>query len=117
MGYKSIYSDDYYLTEGFDPIANSDSKVAYSLNIYMDNGFIYYTRSYNKIFPIISNVFPIFKILLFFIKKITQYLKMSMIKRKLAGVFFELKEIIPEIRPEKAIKNKIEGIHKIILLI
>ena len=107
-GTSLLYADDYYLTEGFDPIANSDSKVIYSLNIYMDNGFIYYTRSYNKIFPIISNVFPIFRLLLYFIKKITQYLKMSMIKRKLAGVFFELKEIIPE----KAIKNKIEGIHK-----
>ena len=87
-GASLLYSDDYYLTEGFDPIANSDSKVAYSLNIYMDNGFIYYTRSYKKIFLIISNVFPIFRLLLYFMKKFTQHIKMSIIKRKLAGVFF-----------------------------
>ena len=107
-GTSLLYSDDYYLTEGFDPIANSDSKIVYSLNIYMDNGFIYYTRSYNKIFLIISNVFPIFRLLLYFMKKITQYIKMSIVKRKLAGVFFEYKEI----KQKKTINNKIESIHK-----
>ena len=54
----------------------------------MDNGFVYYTRSYKKIFLIISNVFPIFRLLLYFMKKFTQHIKMSIIKRKLAGVFF-----------------------------
>jgi hypothetical protein len=95
-GTSLLYSDDYYLTEGFDPIANSDSKVAYSLNIYMDNGFIYYTRSNKKIFLIISNLFPIFRLLLYFMKKITQHIKMSIIKRKMVGAFFEYKEIKSE---------------------
>lgn len=107
-GTSLLYSDDYYLTEGFDPIANSDSKVAYSLNIYMDNGFIYYTRSYKKIFFIISNVFPIFKIVLYFLKKITQHIKMSIIKRKLIGVFFDYKEI----KPKRNIKKKNENLNK-----
>ena len=107
-GTSLLYSDDYYLTEGFDPIANSDSKVAYSLNIYMDNGFIYYTRSYKKIFLIISNVFPVFRLILYFIKKFTQHIKMSIVKRKLAGVFFESKEI----RAKNNIKNRLEDIKK-----
>ena len=107
-GTSLLYSDDYYLIDGFDPIANSDSKVAYSLNIYMDNGYIYYTRSYKKIFLIISNVFPIFKLLLYFFKKITQHIKMSIIKRKLAGVFFENKEI----KYNNNIKNKIVDMKK-----
>ena len=107
-GTSLLYSDDYYLTDGYDPIANSDSKVAYSLNIYMDNGFVYYTRSYKKIFLIISNFFPIFRILLFFIKKFTQHIKMSIIKRKLAGVFFEHKEI----KPKRKTTNVIENIRK-----
>ena len=107
-GTSLLYSDDYYLIDGFDPIANSDSKVAYSLNIYMDNGYIYYTRSYKKIFLIISNVFPIFKLLLYFIKKITQHIKMSIIKRKLAGVFFECKEI----NSENNFRNRIEDLKK-----
>ena len=75
-----LYSDDYYLTDGFDHIANSDSKVVYSLNIFMDNGFIYYTRSYKKIFQIISNVFPIFRLLLYFIKKSHNILKCLLLK-------------------------------------
>ena len=107
-GTSLLYSDDYYLIDGFDYIANSDSKVAYSLNIYMDNGYIYYTRSYNKIFIIISNMFPIFKLLLFFFKKFTQFIKMSIIKRKLAGVLFENKEI----KYKNNNKNRIEDIKK-----
>ena len=110
-GTSLLYSDDYYLTEGFDPIANSDSKVAYSLNIYMDNGFIYYTRTYKKIFLIISNVFPIFRIVLFFMQKITQHIKRSIIKRKLAGIFFEDKEI----KPKRPFLKKIVNINKNII--
>jgi hypothetical protein len=102
-GTSLLYSDDYYLTEGFDHIANSDSKVAYSLNIYMDNGFIYYTRSYKKIFLIISNLFPVFRILLYLMKKFTQHIKKSIIKRKLAGIFFEYKEIKSERNTKKNI--------------
>ena len=107
-GTSLLYSDDYYLVNGFDHISNSDSKVAYSLNIYMDNGFIYYTRSYKKIFQIISNVFPIFRLLLYFIKKITQHIKKPIIKRKLAGLFFENREI----KHKNNTKNKIEDIRK-----
>ena len=107
-GTSLLYSDDYYLIDGFDPIANSDSKVAYSLNIYMDNGFIYYTRSYTKIFLIFSNVFPIFRLLLYFMKKITQHIKKPLIKRQLAGLFFESKEI----KHKNYIKNRFEDIKK-----
>ena len=74
----------------------------------MDNGYIYYTRSYKKIFLIISNVFPVFKLLLYFIKRITQHIKMSIIKRKLACLFFESKEIKSKIY----IRNRIEDIKK-----
>ena len=111
-GTSLLYSDDYYLIDGFDPIANSDSKVAYALNIYMDNGFIYYTRSYKKIFLIISNVFPIFRFLLYFIKKITQHIKMAIIKRKLAGVFFESKEIKSKNKIKKRIEDPEKNIKK-----
>ena len=92
-GASILYSDDYSLVNEFDSIANSDLKLAYSLDIFMDNGFIYYTRSYKKIILIISNVFPIFKFLLYFMKKFTQHAKMSSTKRKLAGLIFESKEI------------------------
>ena len=107
-GASLLYSDDYSLVNEFDAIANSDLKLAYSLDIFMDNGFIYYTRSYKKIILIISNVFPIFKFLLYFIKKFTQHAKMSSTKRKLAGLIFECKEI----KNKSIFTNKFEDINK-----
>ena len=53
-------------------------------------------------------MFPIFKLLLFFFKKFTQFIKMSIIKRKLAGVLFENKEI----KYKNNNKNRIEDIKK-----
>ena len=92
-GVSYLYGDDYYLPDKYDPVAKSNSNIVYSLNIYMDNGFVYYTRSYKKLFLIISNIFPLFKFFLFFIKGFTQHVKMSLTKRKLASLIFECKEI------------------------
>ena len=105
-GASILYSDDYSLVNEFDAISNSDLKLAYSLDIFMDNGFIYYTRTYKKVFLIISNVFPIFKFLLYFIKKFTQHAKMSLTKRRLAGLIFESKEI----KRKSNFANKFEDI-------
>jgi len=104
-GVSYLYGDDYYLPEKFDPVAKSNSNIIYSLNIYMDNGFVYYTRSYKKLFLIISNVFPIFKFFLFFIKRFTQHVKMSLTKRKLASLIFECKEIKSVNKIGKITKN------------
>jgi len=104
-GVSYLYGDDYYLPEKFDPVAKSNSNIIYSLNIYMDNGFVYYTRSYKNLFLIISNVFPIFKFFLFFIKRFTQHVKMSLTKRKLASLIFECKEIKSVNKIGKITKN------------
>ena len=40
----------------------------------------------------LANVFPLFKTALYIITKFTQHVKMSFIKRKLAGLIFENKE-------------------------
>ena len=108
-GASLLYSDDYYLMNEFDHISNSDSKVAFSLNIFMDNGFVYYTRPYKKILLIISDVFPLFKLLLYFMKKFTQHVKMSSTKRRLVGLIFENKE--EKIIPIQFV-NKIKEINK-----
>ena len=92
-GMSSIYSDDYHLSKEFDPISdNNNNSRVYALNIYMDDGLIYYTRTFKKIFLIISNVFPIFRFILYFIKKATQNIKMSFTKKKLIGLIFENKK-------------------------
>ena len=61
-----------------------------------------------KRYFILFLMFTLFRVLLFFIKKITQHIKMSIIKIKLAGVFFESKEI----RQRHNIKNKVLNIQK-----
>ena len=91
-GTSILYGDDYFLPNDNDSITINTSSRIYSLNIYMDSGYVFYTRAYKKIFLIISNVFPLFRIALFFVNKFTQHVKMSFVKRKLAGLVFENKE-------------------------
>ena len=50
----------------------------YTKEIYMDYGMVYYKRTYNKIFTILSKVFPLFKFTLYLIKKFTQHIKISL---------------------------------------
>ncbi len=93
-GMSSLYTDDYFLPSQYDPISNnSNTSRIYALNIYMDDGCVYYTRTFRKIFLIISNAFPIFRFVLFFLKKFTQHVKMSLTKRKLTGLIFENRRI------------------------
>ena len=91
-GMSSLYGDDYYIENyDIDPISKIVPSRIYSLNIIMENRLIYYTRTYKKIFIILSDVFPLFKFILYFIKKLTQHVKMSLTKRKLTGLLFENK--------------------------
>ena len=67
---------------------NNSSNI-YTMKIFMDNGFVHYTRTYNKLLVILSKIFPIFNFALLFIRKFTQHVKMSITKRKLAGLIFQ----------------------------
>ena len=91
-GTSLIYGDDYLSNEN-DPIIKNALGEIYTMEIYIDYGLVYYTRTYNNIFLIISNVFPLFKLALYFIKRFTQHIKMSYTKRNLAGLIFEKKNI------------------------
>ena len=89
-GMSSLYGDDYFLPSNIDHISNnSNTSRIFALNIYMDDGFVYYTRTFKKVFLIISNIFPLFNFGLFIMKYFTQYVKMSFTKRKLTGLLFE----------------------------
>ena len=92
-GMNSIYGDEYFLSNENSPIIKNKSGEIYTMEIFMDYGLVYYTRTYNKIFSILSNVFPLFKLALYFIKSFTQHIKMSFTKRKLAGLIFENKNL------------------------
>ena len=97
-GISSLLSDDYYLPKEFDPVSNnSNNSRIYALNIYMDDGIVYHTRSFRKIVEIISNAFPIINFMLFLTKKITKHIKLSLTKKKLMELIFEEKKILPKI--------------------
>ena len=72
---------------------NNKSSCIYSLGIYIDFGIIYYTREYKKLLLIISNIFPLFRFVLYFFKCFTQHVKMSIIKSRLVGLIFENRSI------------------------
>jgi hypothetical protein len=91
-GLSSLYGNDYYVQNEINSILKINSSKIYTLEIYLDDGLIYYTRKYKNIFLIISNVFPIFKFVLYFFKKFSQHVKISIIKRRLAGLIFENKD-------------------------
>ena len=66
-GMSYLYSDDYFLSSEYDSISNnSNNSRVFALNIYMDSGLIHYTRSFKKLFFIISDVCPILRIILYF---------------------------------------------------
>ena len=88
-GMSNLYGDDYFSLNEIDPMIKGTSSRIYSLDIYMDYGLIYYTREYQKLFLIISNVFPLFRIVLYFLKNFTKHIKMSIIKSNLVGLIFE----------------------------
>ena len=91
-GISSMYGDDYYIPKEKDPMIHEEENEIYTLEIYMDYGMVYYKRTYNKIFTILSKVFPLFKFTLYFIKKFTQHIKISLTKRQLAELIFERRE-------------------------
>jgi hypothetical protein len=89
-GMSLLYSDDYFLPSELDAISdNSNNSRIFALNIYMDDGMLIYTRTFRKLFLMISNVFPWLRILFYFMKKNTQHIKMSITKRKLMELIFE----------------------------
>ena len=56
---NNLYGDTYFMPYEIDPLVKNTSSRLYSLVIYMDQGYNYYTRNYKKIFPIFSDIFPL----------------------------------------------------------
>ena len=92
-GVSTFYGDTYFWQEEQDPLVKSNSSVLFSLDIYMDHGYIYYTRSYKKIFDIISNVFPIVNFLLIIFYRLTVWVKSAFAKQSIVEMIFENSKI------------------------
>ena len=110
-GTRTIYGDDYFLSSSYDPLIKNKLSQIFTMEIYLDYGLVYYTRTYNKIIVILSNVFPLFRIVLYFINVFTKYIKMSFTRRDLAELIFvaqksfKIKNLKKNFNKNKKIKN------------
>ena len=93
---NNIYGDTYFMPDAIDPLVKSTSSRLYSLVIYMDQGYIYYTRSYKKIFSILSEIFPVLNFLLLIFKKFTKIVKLTLSKKSSSELLFENDKSINE---------------------
>ena len=88
-GISTVYGDTYFWQETHDPLVKSNSSVLFSLDIYMDTGRIHYTRSYKKMFEIVSDIFPVLNILIICFEKITIFIKFALAKKSVIELLFE----------------------------
>ena len=95
-GFTSFYGDSYSFPDKIDPLIKDNDQKTFILDIYMDPGIILYSRSFKKIFELISDVFPFFTLIFYLFRYCTYYIKISLIKRKLAEYLFERVEIKPK---------------------
>ena len=103
-GMSSLYGDDYFMEYTDDPQAKSISSRIYSLDIYMDQGMVYYTRTYKKLFLIISDFFPVLRLIFYILKKCTQHIKISFSKRNFASLLFDNANIEKKVNFSKQIE-------------
>ena len=78
---NNLYGDTYFMSYENNPLIKITSSRLYSLVIYMDQGYIYYTRKYKKIYSIISDIFPVLNLLLYLFKKVTKKIKITIEKK------------------------------------
>ena len=107
-GISNLYGENYSIRNEIDPIVRDKPKKIYSMEIYADSGLVYYTRTYKNLFFIVSNSIPLFRLVLYVLKKITQHVKISLTKRKLTGIFFEDNEI----KQNECRLNKVRSFNK-----
>ena len=88
-GMTNIYGDSYFTPEEKDPLVKSVSSRIYSLVIYMDQGYVHYTRKYKNIFYIFSEILPLLNVVLIIFKKIARFIKKTIAKKNLTESIFE----------------------------
>ena len=104
-GMSNLYGDSYFLSDEYDPLAKTTSSQLYSLFLYKDQGLALYTRSYKKIYVILSEVFPILNIIFIIFQKVIGKIKSSYIKRNLMELLFEIKNLKNITKANKEINN------------
>ena len=88
-GITNIYGDSYFTPDEKDPLVKSTSSRLYSLVVYMDQGYVRYTRRYKSIYYIFSEILPLVNVLLAFLKKFTRYIKLIIARKNISSYIFE----------------------------
>ena len=88
-GMTNVYGDTYFTPEEKDMLVKSVSSRLYSLVVYMDQGYVRYTRKYKNVFIIFSEILPLVNILLIAFKIFTRYIKLTVEKKNLTEIIFE----------------------------
>jgi hypothetical protein len=105
-GLSSLKGDNYAIDED-DSIKYGSNSRLYSLKIYLDLGSIYYTRKYKNFFEILSDVFPILKILSIFFCFLGKIINEIKVTQKLNEfIFFSKKNTKKGGRKKSPEKNK-----------
>ena len=102
-GMTNVYGDSYFTPEKKDLLVKSVSSRLYSLVVYMDQGYVRYTRKYKNVFIIFSEILPLVNVLLIAFKIITKYIKSTIAKKKLTEIIFEN---LHEIKTEKPMPRR-----------
>ena len=108
-GMTNVYGDTYFTPEEKDMLVKSVSSRLYSLVVYMDQGYVRYTRKYKNVFIIFSEILPLVNVLLIAFKIFTRYIKLTVAKKNLTEIIFEnLHEVNVEKPMPKKSRNGIE---------
>ena len=104
-GINMLYGDSYSFSGKKDPLNKNELNKIYTLEIYIDQSIIFFTRSYVKLLEMISNIFPICNLILYIFNTFTQYIKISFVKKRLSELIFEKKDIKPKQNLVGGLKN------------
>ena len=102
-GMTNVYGDTYFTPEEKDMLVKSVSSRLYSLVVYMDQGYVRYTRKYKNVFIIFSEILPLVNVLLIAFKIFTRYIKLTVAKKNLTEIIFEN---LHEVNVEKLMPRK-----------
>ena len=105
-GMTNVYGDSYFMPEEKDNLVKSTSSRLYSLVVYMDQGYVHYTRKYKSIFYIFSEILPLINVLLIVFKKFTRYIKLIIARKNISGYIFENIQINNNEQPILNVRKK-----------
>ena len=93
-GTYSLAGDNFVRDNNSDYVRRGSTSRLYSLKIYLNLGITYYTRKYKKIWEIISEIFPIIKIVIIFFTFITESINEIHSTKKLHELLVGINQVL-----------------------